>query len=945
MNDHAFVFFLAFASLVPATGLLRAQPAAGQPGMRWIGQDGHDYVGPNNRLEPSEVQDIHLVITGLDPGREIVFVDVTSTEHDQWQYNAQSFSWKAELKRAKGSRTADLFIEPGHVEAPRAYHVLYREDQGQTREFDIRGRKVSRSLRMPGAVLGAKWLGQDRHDRVGGGPSVGPDGIQDARIRLFGVSTKVAVKAIRIDGPAGAKWESGANPELLPNAEFVADAKKPGEGDLFFQPETDVKGQKLRIALLYENETRDATAVLAGRCDAKLRIPSLPLPRFTEAAVTARWLGQDGTDATGPGDVHVRLTFHGRIPSIAGAALTNSVRGTWVHRGSDRVKLFVPEGDPTGPLVVRPGTEPQALDLVFPPCRDETQATMTLRLVEPDGRATVAWFPGGACDPGRRAPGPAATQVEARPGDDLNALAARAGTVQLAPGTYRLSRPLVLDNPVTIAGDGKATLMFSQAAGEAPWTTAIKIHSGHTTLRGFAVRFEGPIRWNREVSYGAAVIGTTDNQDQGHDALKVGLTLTGLDLETPAATDPSKWVEDVRLMRFTNARAGVVSKNVLRGGPIEFFDGPWQFMENDFRGTPAGTFSYAVFAGHGTHDVVIRGNRTSQAPNSGKTWRFLTLTQRGSNDRIEDNVIEGIGSREDDTIPWSNAPEIMLTEAYHLTYEGTVAGLSHEGRLLRTHQPQGREAGTGDVVALLSGPAAGQFRMISQVLEPTAYVVDAPIPKGTEVVSIARGFVHETFRNNRIDLWAGKRSGGLILVGNHYGTKVVQNHILGGAHALILSACPTETPVFWGWSHAPCLGAVVEHNVFEDALLGAVLGVEHAPRQIKSSQGRVYMSLGLDRNTVRWTEPFLRRSTQDGGKSAAPPGLTLGYTPSHDAGEFVVKASGNRLDAPAGVRPAGSMIIHAAEYNGRKFLNRTFSLPAGPGDPRAAGPVLERSRR
>jgi hypothetical protein len=943
MNSAWSVVVIGLLSLGSAQRYVLAQSAA-QPGVRWVGQDGHDFVGPNNRLEPSEIQDIHLVLDGLDPQREIVFIDVTSSQHDQWQYNAQSFSWKAELKRAKGSRTADLFIEPGHVEAPRAHHVLYRDDQGATREFDVRGRKVSRSLRMPGAALVARWLGQDRHDRVGGGPSVGPDGLQDARIRLAGVSTKVAVKAFRIDGPAGAKWESGANPELLPNAEFVADPRKPGEGDLFFQPEKELKGQKLKISVLYENDTQDATTLPAGRSEAKLRMPAAPLPRVAEVAVSGNWLGQDKTSPSGPGDVHVRLTFKGSAPPIAGAVLSDAVCSIWVHRGGDRVKLFVPEGDQAGPLVVRPGAQPQELELYFPPRRDESRAIMTLRLIHPDGRVSISRFPGGPCDPGLGAPWPLDSIAEARPGDDLNALALRSGTVKLAPGTYRLSRPLLLDNPVTIDGSGKATLLFAQAAGEPPWTTAIKIHAGHTTLRGLAVRFEGPVRWNGDVSYGPAVIGTTDNKDQGHDGLKAGLTLTELDVETPAAADSSKWVEDVRLMRFTNARGGLVARNVLRGGPIEFFDGPWQFLDNRFLGTPAGTFSYGVFTGHGTHDVEIRRNRTSQEPTSGKTWRFLTLTHRGSNDRIEENVIEGIGSREGDTIPWSNAPEIMLTEAYHLTYEGTVAGLSPNGRLLKIHEPQGREAGTGDVVALLAGPAAGQFRRISQVFDPTTYLLDGPIPRETPVVSIARGFVEETFRDNRIDLRAGKRSGGLILVGNHYGTRILKNHVLGGAHALILSACPTETPVAWGWSHAPCLGAVVEGNTFEDALKGAVLGVEHAAQQIKSSQGRTYMTLELNHNTVRWSEPFLHSPTREGTR-APPAGLTLGYALSHDAGEFVVKASGNQLVAPPGTRPAASLIIHAADYNGKKILNRTFSLPTGSAEPRAAGPSPERSLR
>ena len=192
------------AAPVPRTVSPSPEPGP-QPLLKWVGQDGHDYVGPNNRLEPSEVQDMHFALSGLDPQREISFVDVTTEQGgDQWQYNAQSFAWKAELKRAKLSRSADLFLEPGHVETPRNYHILFRYGDGTTYEFDVRGRSVNRGLRMPGAALKARWIGQDRQDRVGAGPSVGPDGIVDARIRLTGVSTRVPIKSIRLaaDVPA-----------------------------------------------------------------------------------------------------------------------------------------------------------------------------------------------------------------------------------------------------------------------------------------------------------------------------------------------------------------------------------------------------------------------------------------------------------------------------------------------------------------------------------------------------------------------------------------------------------------------------------------------------------------------------------------------------------------------------------------------------------------------
>ena len=168
--------------------------------------------------------------------------------------------------------------------------------------------------------------------------------------------------------------------------------------------------------------------------------------------------------STGMGDVHVSLSGLGRTQGIAAAVLTDSVRGTWVYHGPghDRAE---PAGDVTGPLALRPSSDRSSLDLFFAPYRDETGATLTLRLIGQDGKMTVARFAGGACDPARRAPPPAASRVDAKPGDDLAALANQYGTVSLAPGTYRLTRPLVLEKPVTLTAEGKATLLFSQAPG------------------------------------------------------------------------------------------------------------------------------------------------------------------------------------------------------------------------------------------------------------------------------------------------------------------------------------------------------------------------------------------------------------------------------------------------------------------------------------------------
>jgi len=890
---------------------------------RWIGQDRHDYVGPHSRLEPSEIQDIHIALFGLDPRHEIASVEVSGHGGGTWQYAARPSAWRAELRRQKGSRGADLFIEPSGVETGRSFQIVVRYDDGSSADTEMAGRTADPGLRMPSFALGARWFGQEREDRTGPGPSVGPDGYQDARIHLSRLSAKAAVKAIRIECPPSSRWEFGTNPKLLANAELVRDAKDQSQADLFFQPDRDLNAQRLRVTVLYENEQRDSVAIAAGRCDPKLRMPESPLPNLVESKAAARWLGQDGADSERLGDVHVAISGLSGSQSIIAVVLSDGMRRMWIFRGSDRAPKFTEPELQSCEMRFDPAH--QSAELFFAPYREAGGELFTLRLISSDGSSSLVRFKGERCELSRRAAMPQANRALARPGDDLQTLVDHHGTVVLSPGTYRLTRPLVLSAPVTLTSEGGATLQFAQAASEPRWSAAIKIHRGNTTLNGFAVRFDGHIRWNEDISWGPAVIGMTDNLDPGQDDFKPNIVLTHLDLEVPPVENSGKWVPATRLMRLLRARCGVVANNILRGGPVEFFEGPWRIADNDFRGTQPGTASSCVFVGHGTRDLVIRGNRTHSPSPSGKTWRFLVLGGYSSDDVIEHNTIEEIGARDDDTIPWSNEPEIILTESYRLRYEGQVMAVSDDGRVLRIGRTQGEPVRTGDMVSILKGSAAGQWRRIAQVIDPTTFLVEPPLPAGTNVISIGEGFTGELFRENRIDIRGGHRSDGLVFVGNHFGTRIIKNHLLGGAHAFRLSAYPTEQPGIWGWSHAPFLGGVVEGNVIEDTEGGGVLGLEHDPRYIKSNRGRTYMTVRLSQNVVRWSGFFLKQLGRSATKEPLS-GLTLGYPPSHDPGELVVFAEGNRLEQPPGRRPALALMIHAADYNSDRIVNRRISL-------------------
>jgi hypothetical protein len=409
--------------------------------------------------------------------------------------------------------------------------------------------------------------------------------------------------------------------------------------------------------------------------------------------------------------------------------------------------------------------------------------------------------------------------------------------------------------------------------------------------------------------------------------VKVGLTISDLDVESPPVADPSSWVEAPRMFRLINAQSGRIANNLIKGGQIGCFGGPWEMVDNEYRGTPPGTFSHGVFAVHAAHDLIIRGNRAKPVAPAGKTWRFLVTTGYGRHVRVVDNMIEQIGPRDDDTIPNMNAGETILTESYRLSFEGRPAAVSPDGRLICVGTPQGDPPQMGDVVAVLKGPHAGSWRTIAQVVTPNTYLLETPLPPGTEVVSVSAGSIDVRFERNTIDARGGKGVANLVLAGNHFGTVVRDNRILGGGEAFRIQACASEAPVIWGWSHVPFFGGVIEGNLIEDSIQGGLLGVEHN-HNIKTNSGRVYMTARLRDNTIRWTDEALRRRYEAGAK-APPTAITIGYRPLLDPGELIVAEKGTRLDAPKGIRQGATLVVHGAMYNGQRIVKRAFSLPTG----------------
>lgn len=885
------------------------------PSGRWVGQDGHDFVGPNSALAPSDIEDIHIELAGL-PESPIVRAVIRPLGGGEYQFGGPHGPWKAHILQQKASTKADVYLEPDRAETGRPYSFELTFENGQRVQFDVKGGRADPGKRKAGASMTAAWKGQGADDEVGPTPNVGPDGLVDARIELKRLSPQRELHSIRIEsGRGGAVWESGVNPAARPTAELLRDPKDPATGYLLFQPTTDLAGKVLTLTATYAGGAVDRTTLRAGRVDPKARVVDKSLPRASELALSSEWQGQgfelpDGLDGHG---VAVRLNKLPQETWVA-AVLTDRVGGVWSWKANESVSL---EGiGDAKPLVVQRSRVPGQVTLGFEPIRDESNAPLSLRLIQSDGSTRIATIEGGAADPLRRVPHPTGPERAITPSDDLHSAVSASCILRLAEGIYRLTRPLELSKPIQLIGQRGTVLEFAQPPGAEPWSAALKIHTGGVALESLAVRFAGPVRWKSDVSFGPAVIGSTDNTDPPHRNPIINLTFRGLDLDSPPASTP--WEEAPRLIRIASGQGGRIENCKLRGGIIELFRGPWTVVGNTYRGTPQNTYTYAVISAHDTRDLIVERNTIAPEPGSGKTWRFLVLTGSCFETRVASNTVSGIGPRDLDKLENANAPEIILTENYTVRFEGRPRRVGAGGRLVALSQEQGEPIRPGDVLAILTGKGAGSYRRVDHVIAPAVIWLDSAIPSDASAVSVAGGLVNTVIRENTVDSRGSTAAANLVLVGNLFGLDVIENHLLGAGEAFKITAAPTERPRHWGWTHAPCFGARIEGNRIEDAARGARFAVEHS-QAIKSNSGRVYGSGIVRGNSLVWSESFAARSRRS--KEMVPPGLVLGDSGGHDPGELVVTLESNTANGPRGAR------VHSATIDGTKVENRTIPWP------------------
>ncbi len=927
---------LAYLMIVCVGSLAFIPVARGEMSAEWVGQDGKDFVGPSANVAPSGTQDLHIRLHGLPADKPVTHIRVTRLGGGEWQYKGPWGPFAIVMDRKDKSTDADLYLEPTYDENSAQWDINVTYADGSTAHTTLKTGKSDTKLRMPDATLSAEWAGQDGRDWTGRYAAVGPDGIQDVVLKLKGLSNKLGVlKAIRVEAEDGPTWEYGVNPDHVWNAEvFMPSPDSPTAEMLISPPLKDISGKKLKLTVWYgHNRDHMFTGTgVAGKSDPNLKTPR-PKTYDVEALpkLSAKWLGQDGTDVTGRGDIHVRLDGLPDGATIRAATLSDNGGGSWVWRADDKVEYYAPPGgeevDPARVLAFRVDPHNKsAADLFFPPFRDEKGARMTFRVLLADGTMRYGQFEAQQCDPFLRGPLPSDKTITAKPGDDLAKLVDEYGTIKLSAGTYTVNHPIELKHPVTITGPREAIVQFKQPAGDEPWHGVFYISADNVTLEGFTLRFDGPVRWaTDDWRLGCALIRTHERADRTGDL--VNLTVRDMDIESsaiPPLADKSKPVDVPNILRAGRVLSGRIIGNTFRGGTIDVVHGPWTITDNLHLGPPAGGIGFDAFAAHYVHDLKVERNKLHADPAGGKLWRFLVLTQYASHSIIRDNEATGVGMRYNDPMPNPNAPEMFLTESYRLHYEGRPVYRSPDGMVVQIPVVMWGEVRPGTVLAILDGEHAGQWIRVAQAIDPVTFLLDRPLPTGDFAISLSTGMVDELYENNLLD-GRGGPSSMMQLCSTSFNTVVRNNRIKGG-NGVLIQGVPTEVPGVWGWSHCPLFDFVFEGNTIEDSRHGLTVETNHSKIHTKSVAGRLYATTSLIGNTIRWTTAFADHLAKNPPKQALH-AMTLGSKDAPSADDLRVTLKGNRVEAPASMKDVATAIVHNATVNGKAMSETVIPLP------------------
>jgi hypothetical protein len=556
--------------------------------------------------------------------------------------------------------------------------------------------------------------------------------------------------------------------------------------------------------------------------------------------------------------------------------------------------------------------------------------------------------------------------ASSNPEYDTIQLPANATIILTQPLEITHSVALIGNNSTLLFQQG-ATAAWPASASGAIYVNTPAYTNIRLELSGFTLRFDmsSPIRWSNPPGAGPALFdpennsagiehSVIDTRDSNSNLNLTVLTLTSMQISGPPAfvgaafggltaqlsesgDTAHQYVGELAMdvIRTNDLDTGSIASSRFQGGSIELYGGPWSISGNMVLGSTAMTYSPGAFALHSPHDVIVQGNQVTQSDPAGREFRLVSMAVSGYDNLIQGNSFGGGAGQLGSEVTFSatngqfwgiNDPEIMVAEStYGVLFEGRPGAVSSDGRLLVLPQVRAWSAagstGPGLVVSILSGvgqggaPETGQdgewFRVAQQVSlssdNSLELLMEDPLPAlpagGYYVVEVTGGFVNNSFDGNSIDL-SGKSSTGMVLNGADYGTRITNNHFVGGTSASplytqtaisltsVIDSTASGTGAFplpQGWTALPNLGTVVQGNTIRDFLGGMVIGVQHwvdywrAKVESSSETGRVYVTASVTGNVFEYDSAFLSAWSADyqsfgnnAAQSSTPPPVTIG---------------------------------------------------------------------
>jgi hypothetical protein len=252
-----------------ATVSVTASPSQGTPSATSLGQDGVDLVGSGALTgSPDGLQDVDILLSGLNASKTIRYIDVLGVGGGEWQYNAANGpsphrSDAAALVQTAGASSAHLYVQPYKTETGRSYQVEILDTDGTSLSLFSSPVYANPQLAMTSAPTPATptatSLGQDGVDLVGSGPlGNSPDGLQDIDILLSGLDPSKSISYIDVLGVGGGEWQyNAANGPSPHRSDFAALVRAAGSSTahLYVQPYMDETGRNYQINIVYSDGT------------------------------------------------------------------------------------------------------------------------------------------------------------------------------------------------------------------------------------------------------------------------------------------------------------------------------------------------------------------------------------------------------------------------------------------------------------------------------------------------------------------------------------------------------------------------------------------------------------------------------------------------------------------------------------------------------------------